>query len=188
MIWLYFFKNYLVAKYQFKSFCNMKCYVPTWNIHKNVYLIMCCIFVMSLLYIIPNNNVIYIRSIRFCNKCLVIDTEILKKINISFPFWDQLYECALSIQYLENDTHCLYCIVFDCDFVLPATEFESSKTYGPLARYLKLGVAHARECRERFPRHRWLAIPACIRVRARRTSRDACWDRCLAVSFEVGGR
>ena len=44
-----------------------------------------------------------------------------------------------------------------------------------------------RECRERFPRHRGLAIPTCIMARARRTCRDACRDRLLAVSFEVGG-
>ena len=33
------------------------------------------------------------------------------------------------------------------------------------------------ECRERFPRHRWLAIPTCITTRASRTCRDACRDR-----------
>ena len=43
-----------------------------------------------------------------------------------------------------------------------------------------------RECRERFPRHRRLAIPTCITARAWRTCRDACLDRWLAVSFEVG--
>ena len=37
-----------------------------------------------------------------------------------------------------------------------------------------------RECRERFPRHRGLAIPTCIAARA-------CRDRKLPVSFEVGG-
>ena len=44
-----------------------------------------------------------------------------------------------------------------------------------------------RECLERFPRHRGLAIPAYITARVRRTCRDACLDRLLAVSFEVGG-
>ena len=43
------------------------------------------------------------------------------------------------------------------------------------------------ECRERFPRHRWLAIPTCITARAWSTCRDACRDRQLAVSFEVCG-
>ena len=37
------------------------------------------------------------------------------------------------------------------------------------------------ECRERFSHHRGLV------VRARRTCRDACRDRYLAISFEVGG-
>ena len=44
------------------------------------------------------------------------------------------------------------------------------------------------ERRERFPRHRRLAIPTCIMARASRTCRDACRDRYLAVSFEVGAR
>ena len=34
---------------------------------------------------------------------------------------------------------------------------------------------------------RGLAIPTCITARARHTCRDACQDRQLAVSFEVGG-
>ena len=42
------------------------------------------------------------------------------------------------------------------------------------------------ECRERFPRHRGLAIPTCITSRAERMCRDACRDRWQAVSFEVG--
>ena len=45
-----------------------------------------------------------------------------------------------------------------------------------------------RECRERFPGHRGLAIPTCITARASRTCRDACRDRWLAVSFEVSSR
>ena len=47
-----------------------------------------------------------------------------------------------------------------------------------------------RECRERFPRDRGLAIPTCIATRAWRTARtccDACLDHKLAVPFEVGG-
>ena len=43
------------------------------------------------------------------------------------------------------------------------------------------------ECQERFPRHHGLANPTCITVRAWRTGGDACRDRQLAVSFEVGG-
>ena len=44
-----------------------------------------------------------------------------------------------------------------------------------------------RECRERFPHHRGLAIPTCITARAWPTCRDACRDCYLAVSFEIGG-
>ena len=39
------------------------------------------------------------------------------------------------------------------------------------------GLHMRRECWERFPRHRGLAILTCITVLARRTCRDACWDR-----------
>ena len=41
--------------------------------------------------------------------------------------------------------------------------------------------------RECLPRYRGLAIPTCITARAWRTCRDACRDRLLAVSFEIGG-
>ena len=63
----------------------------------------------------------------------------------------------------------------------------NSDWYGPLARYVKLRVRMRRECRERFPRHRRWAIPTYITARASRTCRDACRDRQLAVSFEIGG-
>ena len=39
------------------------------------------------------------------------------------------------------------------------------------------GLRMRRECRERFPRHRRLEIPACITAHAWRTCRDACQDR-----------
>ena len=48
--------------------------------------------------------------------------------------------------------------------------------HGPLARYVKLRLHMRRECRERFPRHRGLAILTCITARAWRTCRDACRD------------
>ena len=44
-----------------------------------------------------------------------------------------------------------------------------------------------RECRERFPCHRYLAIPTCITARAWRTYRDTYRDRYVAVCFEVAG-
>ena len=51
----------------------------------------------------------------------------------------------------------------------------------------KIAGCRRRECRERFPRHRRLAILTCITARASRTCRDACRDCWLTVSFEVGG-
>ena len=65
--------------------------------------------------------------------------------------------------------------------------FSKRTRHGPLARYVKLRVRMRRECRERFPRHRRWAIPTCITARASRTCRDACRDRQLSVSFEIGG-
>ena len=70
-----------------------------------------------------------------------------------------------------------------------ASHFESRGdtvcSYGPLTRYVTLRVALLRECRERFPRHRGLALETCITAWS--TCRDACGDRWLSDSFEVGG-
>ena len=57
---------------------------------------------------------------------------------------------------------------------------------GPIARYVKLGIAHAPGMPGSFSPPQ-LAIPTCITAHASCTSRDACRDRWLAVAFEVGG-
>ena len=49
------------------------------------------------------------------------------------------------------------------------------------------GLCMRRQCRERFPRHRGLAIQTCITARAWRTGHDAWRDRYLKFTFEVGG-
>ena len=49
------------------------------------------------------------------------------------------------------------------------------------------GCACAGNAGNVFPVTRGLAIPTCITARAWRTCRDACRDRQLAISFEVGG-
>ena len=59
--------------------------------------------------------------------------------------------------------------------------------HGPIDRYVQLRVAHAPGMPGTFSRHRGLAIPTCITALAWRLCRDACRDRYLAVSFEVGG-
>ena len=41
-----------------------------------------------------------------------------------------------------------------------------TRLHGPLARYINCRLRMRRECRERFPRHRGLAIPTCITARA----------------------
>ena len=48
---------------------------------------------------------------------------------------------------------------------------------GPLARYVNYGLRMHRECRERFPHHRGLAIPTGITARAWRTCHDPYRDR-----------
>ena len=51
------------------------------------------------------------------------------------------------------------------------------QNHGPLARYVKLRVAHATGMPGKFSRRHGLAIPTCITARAWRTCRDACRDR-----------
>ena len=63
----------------------------------------------------------------------------------------------------------------------------SCDSHGPLTRYINYGLCMRWECWERLPCHSGLAIPKRIRARAWRTCRDACRDRYLAVSLEVGG-
>ena len=49
--------------------------------------------------------------------------------------------------------------------------------HGPLARYVKLRIAHAPGMPGTFSRYRGIVIPTCITARASRTCRDACRDR-----------
>ena len=80
--------------------------------------------------------------------------------------------------------HITYVIVVD-DLVTQGSM--TSDAMGLLPDTQTCGLRMRRECRESFPRHRGLAIPTCITARASRTCRDACWNRQLAVSFEIGG-
>ena len=59
--------------------------------------------------------------------------------------------------------------------------------HGPLDRYVKLWVAHAPGMPGTLSPPPRLAIPTCITARAWRTCSDACRDRYLVVSVEVGG-
>ena len=52
--------------------------------------------------------------------------------------------------------------------------------YEPLTRYVKLRVAYVPGCRERFPRHRVLAIPTCITARV---PRMPCMPGSLTIGF-----
>ena len=75
-----------------------------------------------------------------------------------------------------------------CWVILCVVSHFSSLWHGPLAKYVKLRVAHAPGMpRTFFPAadftgNRYLAIPACIMARASRTCRDACRDRLPAMA------
>ena len=71
-------------------------------------------------------------------------------------------------------------------FLIETTSF-TAHLMGLLPDTYTCGFCMRRECRERIPHHRGLAIPTCITARASRTCRDACWDRLLAVSLDIGG-
>ena len=58
---------------------------------------------------------------------------------------------------------------------------------GPLARYVRLRVAHAPGMPGTFSPPARLAIPTCITAPVSRTCRNACRDRQLAVCIEVAG-
>ena len=62
----------------------------------------------------------------------------------------------------------------------------SSPVMGLLPDTYNCRLPMRRECREDFPRHHGLVTPTWITARAWHTCRDACWDRWLAVSFEIG--
>ena len=95
----------------------------------------------------------------------------------------KLFFCGFKVNtiYLVEFNHAGFGAVLSLTFVLP------SPVVGLLPDIWNCGLPMRRECRERFPHHRGLAIPACISARASRTCRDVCRDRWLAVSFEVGG-
>ena len=72
-------------------------------------------------------------------------------------------------------------IVYAAIFIMCICEYYSDihlTINGPLARYIKLRVAHAPGMSGTFfSRHLGLAIPTCITTRASRRCRDACRDR-----------
>ena len=77
---------------------------------------------------------------------------------------------------------------FDMSTITGIPDFETSTTaMGHMPDKQNCVLCMRRECRERFPRLGWLAIPICITAHASRTWRDACQDSYLAVSFEVSG-
>ena len=59
----------------------------------------------------------------------------------------------------------------------------SPMAMGLLSDTYNCGLRMRRECRERFPHHRGLAIPTCITARAWRTCRDWCMAGSLTISF-----
>ena len=70
--------------------------------------------------------------------------------------------------------------VTTAEFIFPVRTFDNRQcleTMGLLPDTENCGLCMRRECRERFLRHRGLAIPTCITACAWRTCRVACRDR-----------
>ena len=100
------------------------------------------------------------------NSCIILYIKHTEDWSIQFYFLDAFYLQASKL-----------CGSYMIPFVMSSRQW----SHGPLVRYVKLWIAHAPGGRERFPGHRWLAIPTCITARAWRTCRDACRDPKLAV-------
>ena len=78
-------------------------------------------------------------------------------------------------------------ILYTRDYMMPGKcSLIKAAAKGLLPDAYNRGLRMRRECRERYRRHRGLTIPTCITAHASRTCRDACWDRFVVVSFEVG--
>ena len=95
------------------------------------------------------------------------------QIRIDWRWMAQIISCIWNMTMLWHFNH--FCT-------------EANERHGPLARYVKLRVAHAPGMpgtfspAADFKENRLLAIPACITARAWRTCRDACRDRLHAVT------
>ena len=87
---------------------------------------------------------------------------------------------------------CYLVIIFQITYAVSSSWFwlfgmQPGRCMGLLSDTQNYELRMRWECRARSSRHRGLAIPTFITARASRTCRDACRDRYLAVSFEVGG-
>ena len=85
------------------------------------------------------------------------------------------YSGNILVSQLRQNAHQMSstnCRIFGSGFIMLSEQF-----MGLLPDTQNCGLQMRRECRERFPHHRALAIPTCVTARAFRTSRDACRDR-----------
>ena len=96
---------------------------------------------------------------------------------------------------LENINIFLFIAIYNADMALVVVFYFADDKYpltplvnGPLARYVKIRVAHAPGMpgtfspAANFRGNYYIAIPACITARTWRTCRDACRDRLPAVT------
>ena len=90
-------------------------------------------------------------------------------ITVSFQPRSLLWNCMENLSTIYNAFIVIYCgsakVIYT--HIYP---------YSPLSDTWNWGSRMRRECRQRLPRHRRLAIPTCITARAWRTCRDARQD------------
>ena len=115
--------------------------------------------------------------------CVYIDIMFGTYSYLNFLFCYLIFSCRIALKFIQVlPIDVALTLSHIADMTLTAYHF-----HGPLARYVKLRVAHAPGMSGTFSRHRRLANPTWLTARAWRTCREACRDRLLAVSFEVGG-
>ena len=96
-----------------------------------------------------------------------------------------VWHCQATIHCLVQCWHQVN--ILSCHWLKVDNDWQIS-LHGPLARYVKIRVAHAPGMpgtfspAANFRGNYYIAIPACITARAWRTCRDACRDRLPAVT------
>ena len=140
------------------------------------------------MYIISN---VLILSILICYRPIAIHIDYLLWLKCAIPFptlyWmsplKDIAACPLSKQSMFFNFITFYWLWISKEgwstsrYAMYTMFHLGSERMGLLPDTKNCGLRMRRECRERFPRDRGLAIPTCITARACRTCRDACRDK-----------